>query len=271
MKVHSRFLGRALAIFLLMLVVAVGGFVLWGSTPLGPSAEAVAALRSDGSVVVTDAQWLTFAPASTTPVAGLVFYPGGRVDSRAYAPSARALAARGLLVVIVPMPLNLAVFAPGRAAEVIAAHPEVAVWAVGGHSLGGAMAAAFAGNHPDAVEGLVLWAAYPASGNDLSGRDDLAVLSVYATLDGLMTEAERTASASLLPGTACWVALDWRQPCSIRFLRGAARRSSGDAFRRCAAGSDRQCNGCVPARAAIVRWRRRCDVSVGGRRPLKRG
>ncbi len=208
MKKRSRFPGRALAIFLLMLVVAVGGFVLWGSTPLGPSAEAVAALRSDGSVVVTDAQWLTFAPASTTPVAGLVFYPGGRVDSRAYAPSARALAARGLLVVIVPMPLNLAVFAPGRAAEVIAAHPEVAVWAVGGHSLGGAMAAAFAGSHPDAVEGLVLWAAYPASGNGLSGRDDLAVLSVYATLDGLMTEAERTASASLLPGTACWVALD---------------------------------------------------------------
>ncbi len=54
----------------------------------------------------------------------------------------------------------------------------------------------------------MLWAACPASGNDLSGRDDLAALSVYATLDGLMTEAERTASASLLPGTACWVGLD---------------------------------------------------------------
>jgi len=76
MKVHSRFLGRALAIFLLVLVVAVGGFVLWGSTPPGPSAEAVAALRSDGSVGVADAQWLTFAPSSTIPVAGLVFCSG---------------------------------------------------------------------------------------------------------------------------------------------------------------------------------------------------
>ena len=116
-----------------------------------------------------------------------------------------ALAARGTLVVIVPMPLNLAVLAPGRAAEVIEAYPEVGVWAVGGHSLGGAMAANFARRNAGVVDGLVLWAAYPASSDDLSAREDLAVLSIYATLDGLMTDVERIASEGRLPASTCWV------------------------------------------------------------------
>ena len=73
----------------------------------------------------------------------MIFYPGGRVDPRSYAPAARAIAAQGYLAVITPMPLNLAVFTPGRAAQVIAAYPEIHTWAIGGHSLGGAMAANF--------------------------------------------------------------------------------------------------------------------------------
>ncbi|MCU0520936.1 MAG: alpha/beta hydrolase [Anaerolineae bacterium] len=204
-KKNRKRLVRGLRIVLAVIAVAVAGFVIWGSTPLSPSSEARAALLSDGSVTVTDDEWLTFAPASVAPTTGLVLYPGGRVDPRAYAQLARALAARGTLVVIVPMPLNLAVLAPGRAAEVIEAYPEVGVWAVGGHSLGGAMAANFARRHASVVDGLVLWAAYPAASDDLSARDDLAVLSVYATLDGLMTDVERIASEERLPSSTCWV------------------------------------------------------------------
>jgi hypothetical protein len=168
--------------------------------------EALAALESDSLVQVTTDRWLVFKPANEEPTTGLILYPGGRVDPRSYSPAARAVAAEGYLVVIVPMPLNLAVFASDAAADVIAAHPNVSHWAIGGHSLGGAMAARFAYGHPAEVQGLVLWAAYPDSSNDLSHRD-LAVTSIYGTLDGLATTEKIDASRPLLPPTTEWVAI----------------------------------------------------------------
>ncbi len=193
----------------LLLVVAAGIFVAWALIIPAPMPEAQTALRSDSTMVVTTDRWLVFQQANTfaAPMKGLVIYPGGRVPPAAYAPAARALALRGYLVVIVPMPLNLAVFAPDAAAEVIASYPWIRSWAVGGHSLGGAMAARFAFTHPGAVKGLVLWAAYPANDNNLSSSG-LAVLSLYGTLDGLATGAKIDASRPLLPPTTRWLAIE---------------------------------------------------------------
>jgi pimeloyl-ACP methyl ester carboxylesterase len=191
----------------LLAILALGGFVIWASTPAGPMPEALAALESDAEVQVETEPWLVFRPLADNPTVGLVFYPGGHVDPRSYAPAAHALAQEGYLVVIVPMPLNLAVFASDRAAEVIAAFPEIGGWAAGGHSLGGAMAARFAYQNPETVQGLMLWAAYPASTDDLSIRP-LAVTSIYATNDGLATEDKIAASRPLLPGTTRWVAIE---------------------------------------------------------------
>lgn len=189
---------RILLALLVVLLLAFAGFTVWAYTPLGPLPEATAALRSDEAVQVVTGPWLTFTPAVTQPMTGFVFYPGGRVDARSYAPSARAIAEHGYLVVIVPMPFNLAVFNPSAAEAVIAAHPQIRRWAVGGHSLGGAMAANFAFSHPDAVQGLVLWAAYPAGNNSLADRQ-LAVASIYGTADGLTTQTKVDASRPLLP------------------------------------------------------------------------
>ncbi|MGC9520688.1 MAG: alpha/beta hydrolase [Anaerolineae bacterium] len=207
MKTTRHVLPRLLAVAFGILVLLVGGFVLWGSTPLGPTEAALTALNSDEAVEVMDGPWLTFRPTKADTVTGLILYPGGRVDPRSYAPLARAIAARGHLVIVIPMPLNLAVLAPDRADGVMAAYPSVATWAVGGHSLGGAMAARYADRHEDVLDGLVLWAAYPASSNDLSNHD-LAALSIYATQDGLMTVQERTDSEALLPANTCWVVID---------------------------------------------------------------
>lgn len=191
----------------LLAILALAGFIIWASTPAGPMPEALPALESGAEVQVEAEPWLVFRPLAGNPTVGLVLYPGGRVDLRSYAPAAQALAREGYLVVIVPMPLNLAVFAPDEAAEVIAAFPEIDRWAVGGHSLGGAMAARFAYQNPEAVQGLVLWAAYPASTDDLSGYP-LAVTSIYATMDGLATEDKIAASRPLLPDTTRWVAIE---------------------------------------------------------------
>jgi len=201
-----RKLKRWLGLLFLLLLMALVGFVVWASMPSSPMPEALAVLQSDAQVQVETEPWLIFRPVGGNPTVGLVLYPGGRVDPRAYTPPARAIAAGGYLVVIVSMPLNLAFFGPNRAEGVMAAFPEVERWALGGHSLGGAMAARFAHRRPSAVQGLVLWASYPATSDDLSARE-LAVVSIYGTRDGLATEEEIAASHPLLPAETSWVAI----------------------------------------------------------------
>lgn len=193
---------------LILLALATGGFVLWATWIPAPMPEAIAALASDAKVQVTDTPWLTFQPITPTVTTGFIFYPGGRVDPRAYAPAAHALAAHGYLVVIVPMPLNLAVLAPNRATQVIEAHPEIKQWAIGGHSLGGAMAANFVYNHPDPIHALIFWAAYPADSNSLADRTNLRVTSIYGTHDGLATSDKIQHSHALLPQNTTWVAIE---------------------------------------------------------------
>lgn len=194
-------------ILALIAAVAALGFVIWGTSAVGPLDEALDALQSDSGVRVTEDRWLVFEPAGVSPEVGLIVYPGGRVHPKAYAPTASAIASEGYLVVIVPMPLNLAVLGSTRGLDVMASFPCVHRWVVGGHSLGGAMAAKLAYDQPDSVDGLVLWAAYPPASNDLSGRD-LPTLAVYGTRDGLASLDQIEASRRLLPWYTRWVPIE---------------------------------------------------------------
>jgi pimeloyl-ACP methyl ester carboxylesterase len=202
-----RILKWVLLILLAIVLLVAAGFTVWAYTPLGPMPEAIAALQSDAQVQVTTSPWLTFAPAGTQPTTGFIFYPGGRVDPRSYAPAARAIAAQGYLVTIAPMPFNLAVFKPAAADAVIAAHPEIKHWVIGGHSLGGAMAANYVYSHPDAVEGMALWAGYPADNNSLADRK-LPVVSIYGTNDGLASRFKVDATRALLPANTQYVPIE---------------------------------------------------------------
>jgi hypothetical protein len=189
-------------------VLFVGGalFVAWASATPAPMPEAITAMQSDQQVRVDTTRWLTFTPLAAAPKTGFIFYPGGKVNPRSYAPHAKAIAAQGFLVVIVPMPLNLAVFGIGKANDVIAAYPNIQNWAIGGHSLGGSMAANFVRSHSDRVRGLALWASYPANTDNLSGLP-LAVVSISGSNDGLSTPAKIAASRPLLPAATVWVAI----------------------------------------------------------------
>ena len=196
-----RFRWWYLVIIIPLLLIA--GFLIWALTPLGPMPEALAALESSESVVVEQDQWYVFKPLEGEPETGLILYPGGRVDPRSYAPAAHAIASEGYQVVIVPMPLNLAVLGAGRAADVMEAYPEIEDWAVGGHSLGGSMAANYAAGSTETVDGLVLWAAYPASGDDLS-RSEITVTSIQGALDGLVSDEDIAGTQYLLPPNVVW-------------------------------------------------------------------
>ena len=89
----------------------------------------------------------------------LIFYPGGKVEYTAYVPLLARLVEGGIDCFLVKMPANLAVFGANKASAVMAQH-EYDHWYIGGHSLGGAMAASFAGKND--LDGLILLAAYPA-------------------------------------------------------------------------------------------------------------
>jgi len=196
------------AVLALALVLVGGAFVWWALTPLGPDDGALAALESDEIVMVaeTDSAWV-FIPADDEPHVGLVLYPGGRVDPRSYAPLAREIAERGYLVAITPMPLNLAVLDSDKAQDVIDANPEIITWAVGGHSLGGSMAARFASVNPDAIDGLAMLASYPAASDDMSEVEFTAV-SIYGSRDGILDEERFRESIPQMPPGTRFVAIE---------------------------------------------------------------
>jgi len=157
------------------------GFVVWAESPLKPTAAALSALESDSLVTVTIGDYITFQPANLQPSTGFIFYPGGRVDYRAYAPVLRMIAEQGYFVALVPVSLNLAFFDINAAAPVLTQHPEIKHWAVSGHSLGGVAASVFAKDHLDQLDGLVFFASYPA--DDSLKNADIKTLSIYGTKD----------------------------------------------------------------------------------------
>lgn len=144
-----------------------------------------------------------------------MFYPGGKVEPAGYARSAQAIAAEGFLVVVPPMPLNLAVLAPDVAAEVIERYPEVDRWAVGGHSLGGAMAGRFAASHPDVIRGLVLWAAFPDG--DLGSDAEMSAVTVFGTLDSGRERFDSAETLASLP-----------EPTRVVVIEGGNHEQMGD-------------------------------------------
>lgn len=200
---------QKILLVLLALILLVFGYGVIRLSSMARSAEDIALdfLQSNEQVVVETGDWITFAPTDQTTETGFIFYPGARVDAEAYAPALNQIAAQGFLVVAVPMPFNMAIFGINNAANIIAAYPEIEHWVIGGHSLGGAMAARFVSNNPGMIEGIVFWAAYPGEGDSLAAMD-IKVVSIYGTLDGLASPKEVVESAALLPGDTIWVPIE---------------------------------------------------------------
>ncbi|MFP4002054.1 MAG: alpha/beta hydrolase [Thermoplasmata archaeon] len=188
---------------LVVVLIILSSFLAWALTPRGPMDEALEALESDEEVEVYTGDRYVFEPLKEDAEVGLIIYPGARVDPRSYAPSARKIAEEGFFVVIEPMRLNLAVFSPNAAEDVMEEYPGIEKWVVGGHSLGGAMASRFASNHQ--VDGLVQWASYTP--DDLSSSD-FPALSIYAELDGLTTVEDVEKAKDKMPPNTRYVMIE---------------------------------------------------------------
>ena len=189
-----------------LIVVIVSGFFIWASIAYQPMDEALEALNSTEYVEVTIEDYILFTPKNVTPDVGLIFYPGGKVEPESYAPLMMEIAEYGYLVALVPMPLNLAFFSPNKADSVISDHPAIQNWVISGHSLGGAMAARYAFNQPNLVDGLILYAGYPADSDDMSTYE-LQVLIMYGTENANMVE-NIDAKILLLPSSTTVVVIE---------------------------------------------------------------
>lgn len=189
-------------VVLAMAGLALGGCVPQGqqqalsAPPLAPQAAALKALES-GPTVRVERYFFSLDFIPLNPKGGFAFYPGGRVDYRAYAPVLRRIAEAGYRVSLMEMPLALAILDGGRAVSAIANAPQLG-WVVGGHSLGGVAAANFAAENPG-VRGMVLWASFPQ--NDLRGRT-IPTLALYGERDGLIEASRRAEEALKLPRSA---------------------------------------------------------------------
>ena len=182
---------RILALGLVLLALSLAAGVYVGTYY---RAQDTVVTSSEGISVEITEERAIFAPEKAE--AGLVFYPGGKVEFTAYAPLMAKLAEENILCVLLKMPLNLAVLDMDAAAGIPEGFPEVKHWYLAGHSLGGSMAASFAKEQADLYDGLILLAAY--SIGDLTGTD-LKVCSLYGDRDGVLNMEKYEQYRSNLP------------------------------------------------------------------------
>lgn len=183
----------------LVLSLVVGGGALYFSDYYHADATALEAIVSTDDVEVQTLSTgdLAFVPHS--PMAGLVFYPGAKVQPEAYAPLLKSCAERGLLCVLVRPPLNFALLDIAAAQGALSQFPDMQKWILVGHSLGGVAAAQYVAKNPEGIDALVFLSSYPAS--DLSTFAGPA-LSIVGTEDKVLNRAAYEEGRAWLPSTA---------------------------------------------------------------------
>ena len=197
MQQRSKKIKKSFFIILVVLIVLSGGSAIYlGNYYHSIDVEKYMNGSSEVSVEKFDKGWF-FDGAGEEKA--LIFYPGAKVATEAYAPLMYQLAESGIDCFLVDMPFHMAFFGMNRAEEIMQEYNYEA-WYLGGHSLGGAMAANFAADyvedHTDGIRGLLLLAAYPTK--DLS-TSDMSVVTVYGSEDGVLNMDKIVAGRELMP------------------------------------------------------------------------
>ena len=158
------------------LALCIGASAIYLNIHYSAGEAAMQAMQSGDGVTVSETDGAFFFDGKGEDAA-LVFYPGGKVDSEAYAPLMKRLAASGVDCFLLRLPLRLAVLDRNAADRVVSGYDYKYLL------VGGVAAASYSDSHADTICGSVLLASYP------SGKmSDHAppVLSVYGTRDGVM-------------------------------------------------------------------------------------
>lgn len=196
-------IGIALAVVALALVALfawyVGDYYHADEVAMAELARVEAGDEPSDGVMVRELPNGAIAFEPKTPIAGLIFYPGGKVQPEAYAPLMRRLADRGVLCILLKPPFNLAIFDVDGAAAAREQFPNVDKWVLVGHSLGGVAMGDYAARHVGELDALVFLASYPIVDlTQFPGR----VLSVVGSEDGVLNRENYEAAREKLPDQA---------------------------------------------------------------------
>lgn len=187
-----------LLVFLCITIVGGAGIGIYLTDYYQADEAALEVLGSSSSVMMEelDSGDVVLVPNKKDITAGMIFYPGGKVECSAYVPLLYQYAEQGILCVLVEMPGNLAVLDMHAADDIPKQFPEIENWYLAGHSLGGSMAAACAASHQDFYKGLLLLASYSTEDVSQSG---LQIYSIYGSEDGVLNRQNYQQYKSNLP------------------------------------------------------------------------
>ena len=189
----------------LVLALLVGGCAAYLADDYPADEAAISAFVADLSVPCSEPTDGVLTYGSTDASVGFIFYPGGKVDFRAYEPLMAALASKGAFCVLLQMPFQLAVLDVDAAKGIAEDYPAVDQWYLGGHSLGGSMAASYLKSNSADFSGLVLLGSYSTA--DLS-QTPLRVLSLYGSEDRVMNREKYDRYKSNLPAALTEIVLE---------------------------------------------------------------
>ena len=185
-----------LSIIIVLILSLVGGTVYYINDYYHAEETAVSLIATPKENVVVTEENGVYTFNSKNAKTGVIFYPGGKVEAKAYAPLMDDLAEEGVLSILVTMPGNLAVLDMNAAEGICEQYPEIESWYMAGHSLGGSMAASYISENADNFDGIILLASYSTA--DLS-NSGLEVLSIYGSNDGVLNMEKYEEYKSNLP------------------------------------------------------------------------
>jgi hypothetical protein len=191
------------ACILTAILIAICAIYLFSSYPADEKAIEKFAYSKTISKEYGDDRIIAYTPED--PRAGLIFYPGGKVDDKAYEPLMLACAEQGILCVLLEMPFNLAVLDVNAADGIREIFPQIENWYIGGHSLGGSMAASYLSKNTNDFQGLILLGSYSTA--DFSDTS-LKVLSIYGSEDKVLNKNNYDKSKSNLPSNFIEIIID---------------------------------------------------------------
>jgi hypothetical protein len=178
-----------------------GGLIAWALDAYRADPLAQARALNDSRVVISERDgFLVIRPSAAPSAIGLMFYPGLRIEPKAYLSKLVALSSKARVNIVIGRPrLNIAAFSIGQAEDMRKQLTGIERWYVGGHSLGGAAACYYASKHRDDLQGIVLFGTY--CGSDIS-KSRLGVLAIVADHDGIMAPETIEQHSAELPADA---------------------------------------------------------------------
>lgn len=193
----KKFIKWIVAIIVGLLIIATATYFVIKNKEYQPTDTA---LNSAATTTTIDNS-IKFQGDDTQPA--IIFYPGALVEPKSYSVWANEVSKAGYSVYIVRFPLDLAILNSNAATKVQANKPYI----IGGHSLGGTMAARYALKNKKELRGIFFLASYPESKVNLRHLK-VPVLSITASQDGVLNKTAYKKAKKLLPASTKYLVIN---------------------------------------------------------------